>query len=195
MKRILMRTYGWLLAPIVAIMWLIMNSRQRALVAEDRDQWCRWLHIGGGFAGLCWLVANRDEFRSVLYRRMGAKRFIFNWWLRPLRDLYITTTDIGGGLLIQHGFSTIISAARIGRNCKIYHHVTLGFNHALEAPVLGDNVEVCCGAKIIGGVTVGDDVLVGAGALVTRDVPPNSVVACERANVIRHLDHMRDLTA
>ena len=195
MKQTLMRIYGWVLAPVVAVIWVTLNARQRALVVEDRERWCQWLHIDGGFAGLCWLVANRDEFRSVLYRCMGAKRFAFNWWLRPLRDLYITTTDIGGGLLIQHGFSTIISAARIGRDCKIYHHVTLGFNHALEAPVLGDNVEVCCGAKILGGVTIGDNVLVGAGAVVTHDVPPNSVVAGVPARVIRHLSGKRDLTA
>ena len=98
-------------------------------------------------------------------------------------------------MIIQHGFSTIVSAERIGKNCKIYQQVTIGYNHDLKAPVIGENVEICCGAKVIGGITVGDNVLVGANAVVVTDVPPNSVVAGVPARVIRKLDHTRDLTA
>ena len=101
---------------------------------------------------------------------------------------------MGGGLIFQHGFSSIISAKSIGENCKIYHHVTLGYDHDLQAPVIGNNVEVCCGAKVLGGVTVGDNVLIDAGALVVKDVPSNTVVAGVPARVIKHLDQQRDLT-
>ena len=91
---------------------------------------------------------------------------------------------MGGGLIFQHGFSSIISAKSIGENCKIYHHVTLGYDHDLQAPVIGNNVEVWNG----------DNVLIGAGALVVKDVPSNTVVAGVPARVIKHLDQQRDLT-
>lgn len=78
-------------------------------------------------------------------------------------------------------------------------HVYFGSNSSiniddLKAPVIGDNVEVCCGAKVIGGITVGNNVLIGANAVVVKDVPPNCVVAGVPARVIRQLDHVRDLT-
>ena len=47
---------------------------------------------------------------------------------------------------------------------------------------------------MIGGITVGDNVLIGANAVVVKDVPSNSVVAGVPARIIKHLDHMRDLT-
>lgn len=97
-------------------------------------------------------------------------------------------------MVIQHGFSTIIAAEKMGRNCKVYQQVTIGYSHELRAPVIGDNVEVCCGAKVIGGITIGDNVLIGANAVVVKDVPSNSVVAGVPARIIKHLDKVRDLT-
>jgi serine O-acetyltransferase len=82
----------------------------------------------------------------------------------------------------------------MGRNCKVYQQVTIGFNHDLKAPVIGDNVEVCCGAKVIGGITIGDNVLIGANSVVVKDVPSNCVVAGVPARIIKRLDHVRDLT-
>ena len=72
-------------------------------------------------------------------------------------------------------------AAKIGSNCTIFHQVTIGSN-TLEgskhqgAPVIGDNVFIGCGAKIIGGVHIGNNVCVGANCVVTRDVPDNCTV-------------------
>ena len=122
-------------------------------------------------------------------------RLLSSWWLRGKTSLEISTNDIGGGLLIQHGFSTIISAEKIGKNCKIYQQVTIGFDHDLQAPIIGDNVEVCCGAKVIGGITIGNNVLIGANAVVVKDIPSNSIVAGVPAKIIKQLDHIRDLTA
>ena len=185
---------GLMMWPVAWLMWLMMSPTQKELVAADLTQWCRWQHIASGISGMAYLAANFPEYRSLLYRRIGIKRLLFSCWLRPMQHLYITTTEIGGGLIFQHGFSSIISAKSIGENCKIYHHVTLGYDHDLQAPVIGNNVEVCCGAKVLGGVTVGDNVLIGAGALVVKDVPSNTVVAGVPARVIKHLDQQRDLT-
>ena len=81
----------------------------------------------------------------------------------------------------------------MGKNCKIYQQVTIGYNHRLEAPVLGDNVEVCCGAKIIGGVRIGDNVLIGANSVVLKDIPSNCVVAGVPARIIRNLPENGDI--
>lgn len=75
----------------------------------------------------------------------------------------------------------ISEAAKIGSNCTIFHHVTIGSN-TLEssknqgAPVIGDNVFIGCGAKIIGGVHIGNNVCIGANCVVTSDVPDDCTV-------------------
>lgn len=100
--------------------------------------------------------------------------------------LIIRTKDIEGGLIIQHGFSTIINAKKIGKNCHIYQQVTIGFN-GTESPIIGDNVRICCGAKVIGGIHVGNNVVIGANAVVCKDIPDNVVVAGVPAKIIRNL--------
>ena len=189
------RLVGILVFPVALIYWLLMPKRVRTLVIADLRQWTKWQHLNCNLWGFSYLLGNFPEFRSVFYRRAGLLRLLSSWWLRGKTCLEICTTDIGGGLIIRHGFATIISAQKIGWNCKIYQQVTVGYSHDLKAPVIGDNVEICCGAKVIGGITVGDNVLIGANAVVVKDVPPNTVVAGVPAKVIATLDQMRDLTA
>lgn len=166
----------------------------RKIVMEDLSQWSRWQHVGCNLWGFSFLMGCRPEFRSVFYKRAHLLRLLSSWWLRGKTTLEISTNDIGGGLIIQHGIATIISAEKIGKNCKIYQQVTIGFTHDLKAPIIGNNVEICCGAKVLGGITIGDNVLIGANAVVIKDVPANSVVAGVPAKVIKTLDGVRDLT-
>ena len=90
---------------------------------------------------------------------------------------------IGGGLVIHHGFSTIVAAKEIGENCKIFQQVTIGYNED-ENPVLEDNVTVCAGAIVIGGVHLHKGAFVGAGAVVVKDVPENTTVVGVPARAI-----------
>lgn len=76
--------------------------------------------------------------------------------------------------------------AVIGENCTIFHQVTIGANeHRKEfwlAPKIGDSCYIGVGAKIIGGITIGDNVRIGANAVVTQNVAENmTVVGVNRA--------------
>ena len=111
------------------------------------------------------------------------------FWLlfKVSKDMHKIQVDVDSGLIIQHGFATIISAKQIGKNCKIYQQVTIGYDHTLQAPIIGDNVEICCGAKVIGGVTIGNNVIIGANAVVIKDVPNNCIVAGVPAKIIKKI--------
>lgn len=88
-------------------------------------------------------------------------------------------TIIESGLRLPHLQGIVISRyAKIGRNCTIYHHVTIGANdlHGIEAPKIGDDVYIGCGAKIIGNVQIGNNVRIGANAVVTKNIPNNTRV-------------------
>ena len=63
--------------------------------------------------------------------------------------------------------------------------MTIGFSDKTHSPYIGDNVEIKAGAKVIVGVTIGDDVIIGANAVVVKDVPSHSIVAGVPARVIK----------
>lgn len=88
----------------------------------------------------------------------------------------IQTKHIGGGIRMPHLNGIYIHEnAILGENCTIFHQVTIGVNdrgvNPKAAPIIGNNVFIGAGAKIIGGVTIGDDVTIGANAVVTKSVP------------------------
>ena len=91
-------------------------------------------------------------------------------------------TVIGPGLYFPHTGGIVIGAADIGSNCVLYHQVTLGakvidmpFTTTLR-PSIGNDVTVAAGAKVLGGISIGDGALVGANAVVVKDVPAGATV-------------------
>jgi serine O-acetyltransferase len=90
---------------------------------------------------------------------------------------------IGPGIFFPHTSGTVIGASKIGRSVTIFQGVTLGarqidmkYDSALR-PELGDFVVVGAGAKVLGGITLGDNVRVGANSVLLRSVPANATVA------------------
>jgi serine O-acetyltransferase len=90
---------------------------------------------------------------------------------------------IGPGIFFPHTSGTVIGASKIGSNVIIFQGVTLGakgmdmgFDEALR-PQIGNNVVVGAGAKVLGGICLGDNVRVGANSVLLRSVPANSTVA------------------
>ncbi len=85
--------------------------------------------------------------------------------------------DIGPGIFFPHTAGTVIGASKIGKDVTIFQGVTLGareidmdYNFALR-PELGNHVVVGAGAKVLGGITLGDNVRVGANAVLLQSVP------------------------
>ena len=89
--------------------------------------------------------------------------------------------SIGGGLFLPHTVGTVLGAAKIGENCTIMQGVTLGADDTdldftvSKRPVIGSNVLIGAGAKVIGGVKIGDHAKVGANAVVLQDVPAHAL--------------------
>jgi serine O-acetyltransferase len=86
---------------------------------------------------------------------------------------------IGRRCFIDHGMGVVIGeTAEIGDDVMLYHGVTLGgrsLEHGKRHPTLGDRVTVGAGAKVLGPIVIGSDSAIGANAVVTHDVPPESI--------------------
>lgn len=87
---------------------------------------------------------------------------------------------ISTGLFIDHGMGTVIGeTSEIGENVTLYQNVTLGgvsWEKVKRHPTLEDHVVIGAGAKILGPIRIGAHTRVGANSVVTKDVPPGSVV-------------------
>lgn len=90
------------------------------------------------------------------------------------------TTNIGAGLYIGHFSGIFISSdANIGKNFNISQNVTIGSSSRGSkkgAPTIGDSVYIAPGAKVFGGISIGNNVSIGANAVVANDVENNLVV-------------------
>lgn len=96
------------------------------------------------------------------------------------------TTKIGYGFYIGHGVGAVINeGTTIGNNCNISQYLSIGTNSHHYA-VIGDNVYIGPHVSIVEGVHIGNNVTIGAGAVVTKDVPDNATVAGVPAKVISY---------
>ena len=77
----------------------------------------------------------------------------------------------------------------MGENCTVYQNVTIGRGRkygTTNLPTIGNNVTVYTGAIIVGGVHIGDNAVIGAGAVVVKDVPANTTVVSQPMRIIEH---------
>ncbi len=109
---------------------------------------------------------------SIVYRSMF--RFVRNHY--GIEVPY--SASVGRRVVFEHQHGIVIhGAAEIGDDCVIRQGVTIGnryLDKPLEAPVLGQRVNVGAGSKILGKITIGDDVNIGANAVVIINVPSNA---------------------
>jgi serine O-acetyltransferase len=97
---------------------------------------------------------------------------------------------IGSGLFIGHfGGIIVYPLCKIGKNCNLSQGVTIGLSNRGKNkgyPVIGDNVYIGPGAKLIGAVKIGNNVAIGANCVVTKDAPDNAVVVGVPGRIISY---------
>lgn len=177
---------------------LLKMSPVRGIIEKDIE---RWIQETGSpeqsgllrWRCLVWLLWKCPAFRNLFYYRIAREERIVSRVLselgkiffKPMDTLYIYTPTIGAGLFIQHGFSTIISAKSIGQNCWINQQVTIGYSDLTDTPSIGDDVRITAGAKVFGNINIGNNSIIGANAVVFKDVPPNCTVVGVPAYIVR----------
>lgn len=104
-------------------------------------------------------------------------RVINRFWRFFLHVNISVKAEIGPGLCLIHPTSIMIPSTTIGENCLIFHEVTIGGNLTRGGmPKIGNNVDVYVGARVLGGITIGDNVKIGANCVVTSNVAANAIV-------------------
>jgi serine O-acetyltransferase len=145
----------------------------------------------------------RPGFSAVFLYRLSAacvKRGVFgktmsrvfariNLWFNGC-EIYPEAV-IGPGFLIGHSVGVVIGMATIGRNFRIQQNTTLGVrnftddeHNPVSYPVVGDDVTICVGAAVLGGITIGNGAMIGANAVVLEDVPDNCVAVGVPARIL-----------
>jgi serine O-acetyltransferase len=97
----------------------------------------------------------------------------------------VVGADIAGGLYIAHPVGTVIAVKRMGQNCSVIAAVTIGMRNEWEFPDIGEAVFIGAGARVLGGVTIGSNAIIGANAVVITDIPEGATAVGIPARVIR----------
>ncbi len=93
--------------------------------------------------------------------------------------------EIEGGLYIAHASGTVINVEHMGENCSVIASVTIGMRNEWVFPVIGNHVFIGAGARILGGLTIGDHAKIGANAVVMHDIPAQATAVGVPARVIK----------
>lgn len=164
----------------------MVKPNKRNIVSLDIKRWLEIKLLDYGFLkGFIFLMTYYKEFRNLFYYRLGKVKYILNILCPKLNSLYLPTKEIASGFYIEHGFSTIVAAESVGKNCWINQQVTVGYKNRTEGPTILDDVTIHAGAIVLGKITIGCNVIIGAGALVMKSVPPNCTVVGNPARIIR----------
>ena len=165
-----------------------------SMIRADIRQKASWCYESATWKTCLKTMLADGTAAMVIYRLMQWAR---RWHLAPLEMVFNKLNvifcnciigrgaEFGPGFVLIHSTGVVINGSvRGGRNVYIEHQVTIGAERR-NSPVIGNDVFIGAGAKVIGSVTVGDGARVGANAVVVHDVPPHSTVVGIPARVVR----------
>jgi serine O-acetyltransferase len=164
------------------------------LIASDLRAKATWCYGSSGWKGIIKTLLTDGTPAMIWYRLM---QWAGRWRLAPLEMLFNRINTVfcgciigrgatfGPGFVLIHSIGVVINGSvRGGSNLRIEHQVTIGAERR-QSPIIGDDVFIGAGAKIIGSISVGSGARIGANAVVVHDVPANSTVVGIPAKVVR----------
>jgi len=142
----------------------------------------------------CW----RYTIKSALLRKPFSLLYkILYKFIQVITGIELPCeVSVGKNFRIDHFGGIIISGfASFGDNCVIRDGVTVGLRRVDDpvAPKIGNNVDIGTGAKVLGGITIGDSVVIGANAVVLEDVPSDSIAVGVPARIKTRKKHANNV--
>lgn len=139
---------------------------------------------------MSFFVVSFYSLSRFLYRsKIPFAHKVITYFMRCFFGVWLpASVQAGKGLVLGYGGLSVVIHHRaiLGRNCHIDQCVTIGgTSMKKDVPVIGDNVYVGAGAKILGPVTIGNDVVIGANSVVLNDVPSNCLVVGVPGRVVK----------
>ncbi len=191
---VLGQLFGLRSLAVFPLIWTYRLTDQQAIIDADCERWADllWMKPDDRFRLLGRFLFAFPEFRSVYYHRLSfgnpagalAARICQLIW-KGVPGIDLSGTPIGPGLFISHGQATILSAERIGANLQVHQGVTVGWDYRGDRrPIIGDDVFIGAGAKVLGAITIGDGARIGANAVVLCDVPAGATAVGIPARVL-----------
>ena len=125
-------------------------------------------------------------YRNLFYKRIGRIHFLFSWLLFPrCSSLKINQNmKLGKHCHLEHSTQVHLNAQAIGDDFTCLHNVTIGQKKGL-LPTIGNKVLISAGACVIGGINVGNNVIIGNNCVVVHDVPSNSTIIGNPAIIVK----------
>lgn len=186
MRRILITITQVLFIPHVI---LFFYSRNKKMIIEDLYSASERKNTSSLriILDLSQRLSEDRYFRTLFYfRTRGLLTNILRiFYPRDNRFIIDINTKLGGGVILAHPYGTIINADTVGDNLYINQLVTVGENNGLR-PIIGNNVKLFTNCSVIGGITIGNNAVIGAGAVVVKNVPENAVMAGNPAKIIKY---------
>jgi serine O-acetyltransferase len=176
-------------------MYLLSGKPVKELVDADVDRNLKWSKapLEGKIMRLNHCLLKKIEFRSIFYLRLRHHKVLcgINDFLLPrMETIEFGNGGIDGGLMVSH-YHCVVFPKKAGKNFRVGPGVVIGRNG--DFPVFGDNVYVAANATVVGDITIGSNVIIGAGSVVTKDVPDNVVVVGNPAKIIKTIDDNENL--
>jgi putative colanic acid biosynthesis acetyltransferase WcaB len=134
-------------------------------------------------------LGSKSLFSFILLLPFLLLYRLFVEWILGIELPY--KTQVGKGLSLFHGQALVVNdGTKIGTNCTIRHATTIGNKQLADgtysgSPIIGNNVDIGSNVCIIGPITIGDNVKIGVGTVVIKDVPSNVVIVGNPGRIIQ----------